>query len=53
MTPQTRLILTTGFCGGYTMFSTFMKEGTALGANHDFIYLCLYLFGSLALGLAP
>ncbi len=51
MTPQTKLILTTGFCGGFTTFSTFIKEGTALASSHDFIFLCLYLFGSLAVGL--
>lgn len=50
--PTTKLTLTTGFCGGFTTFSTFMGEGAALrDAGHGF-YALLYLFGSLALGMA-
>lgn len=52
MNPTTKLTLTTGFCGGFTTFSTFMGEGVALrDAGHGF-HALLYLFGSLALGMA-
>lgn len=51
MTPSTKLLLTTGFCGGFTTFSTFMNEGTSLMKDEQYLYMMLYLFGSLALGL--
>ncbi len=51
MSPSTKLLLTTGFCGGFTTFSTFMNEGSALMKDEHYTYMMLYLFGSLALGL--
>ena len=51
MTPSTKLLLTTGFCGGFTTFSTFMNEGSGLLKDEQYLYMALYLFGSLALGL--
>lgn len=51
MSPSTKLLLTTGFCGGFTTFSTFMNEGSALMKDEQYTYMMLYLFGSLALGL--
>ena len=51
MSPSTKLLLTTGFCGGFTTFSTFMNEGAGLMKDEQYAYMILYLFGSLALGL--
>lgn len=51
MSPSTKLLLTTGFCGGFTTFSTFMNEGASLMKDEHYTYMMLYLFGSLALGL--
>lgn len=51
MSPSTKLLLTTGFCGGFTTFSTFMSEGVSLMKDGQYVYMMLYLFGSLALGL--
>lgn len=51
MSPSTKLILTTGFCGGFTTFSTFMNENSSLLKDENYLYFVLYLFGSLALGL--
>lgn len=51
MSPSTKLLLTTGFCGGFTTFSTFMNESSALMKDEQYTYMMLYLFGSLVLGL--
>ena len=50
MTPTTKLLLTTGFCGGFTTFSTFVNEGSALGRDGHFTWLALYIIGSLVIG---
>lgn len=49
MSPSAKLLLTTGFCGGFTTFSTFMNEGAGLMKEENYLYMMLYLFGSLAL----
>lgn len=51
MNPSTKLILTTGFCGGFTTFSTFMNENATLMKDENYVSMVLYLFGSLALGM--
>ena len=51
MSPSVKLILTTGFCGGFTTFSTFMNESTAVMRDGNYLYLALYLGLSVALGL--
>lgn len=52
LTPSMRLVLVTGFCGGFTTFSTFMSENATLLRNGDYILLCAYLGASLFLGFA-
>ncbi len=51
MSPSTKLLLTTGFCGGFTTFSTFVNEGSSLLKDEQYLYMALYLFASLAVGL--
>ena len=46
-----KLVLTTGFCGGFTTFSTFMNESTALMRDGNYLYFALYIGLSVALGL--
>lgn len=49
---ETRLMLTTGLCGGFTTFSTFSYEGvTLLNSGHYGTY-AIYVASSLLIGLA-
>ena len=50
--PRLRLLLATGFCGGFTTFSTFLDENAALLRSGHGATLALYVAASLALGLA-
>lgn len=54
ISPATRLLLTTGVCGGFTTFSTFMNETVLLqGSGHNLLsiaYLALSIItGAFAL----
>lgn len=51
LSPQTRLLLITGFCGGFTTFSTFAFENVNLLRVGDNFYFLLYILGSLVLGI--
>ncbi|EGW48476.1 crcB protein [Prevotella sp. C561] len=51
VSPAVRLLLTTGFCGGFTTFSTFMNENaTLLKGGDGFMLSSLYIIASLAFG---
>ena len=50
MSPTTRLLLTTGFCGGFTTFSTFINECGMLVKDGNMLVPALYLLASLAVG---
>ncbi|MGY3052266.1 CrcB protein [Pedobacter sp. UYEF25] len=45
-----RLFLITGFCGGYTTFSSFSFENVQLMSDHQIFTTFLYAFASIALG---
>jgi fluoride exporter len=52
LSPQTRLLLITGLCGGFTTFSTFAFENMNLLRTGDNFYFFLYAVGSVVLGIA-
>ncbi len=47
---ELRLLLTTGFCGGFTTFSTFCSEGMGLVRSGQTLSAAVYAGGSVALG---
>lgn len=50
LSPSSRLVLATGFCCGFTTFSTFMNENMTLLKDANYMLLFGYLLASLAVG---
>lgn len=51
LSPELRGMLTVGFCGAFTTFSTFTFETMSLMQEGAWVRALLYAFGSLGLGL--
>jgi CrcB protein len=49
--PYMRLLLMTGFCGGFTTFSAFMNENLVMLRTGDLLPFALYTAGSILAGL--
>lgn len=49
--PELRLLLTTGLCGGFTTFSTFSNEGLQLMRSGHMGLFALYIALTFVLGL--
>lgn len=50
LTPQLRLLLTVGFCGGFTTFSTFINENYLLFQSSNLPVLLGYVAASVVVG---
>lgn len=53
LSPEWRLFLTVGFCGGFTTFSTFVHENYILFLSDKFWSFAAYAVLSFALGCWP
>ncbi|MDL2243546.1 fluoride efflux transporter CrcB [Bacteroidales bacterium OttesenSCG-928-J19] len=51
LSPGLRFLLVTGFCGGYTTFSTFALENVNLFNTQHSLTAILYIAASILLGL--
>jgi fluoride exporter len=51
LSPAIRLLLATGFCGGFTTFSSFAYENISLIRDGEFFYTSLYILLSVVVGL--
>lgn len=51
LSPNARLFLTVGFCGGFTTFSTFSNEILQLFRNGNVLTAALYASASVFLGV--
>jgi len=51
LSPEWRLFLATGICGGFTTFSSFSIETLAMLRDGQYLYGFLYIGSSILLGL--
>jgi CrcB protein len=52
LSPELRIFIATGFCGGYTTFSSFAYENISLIQEGEFYYTGVYILLSLIIGFA-
>ena len=52
LTPTMRLLLITGFCGGFTTFSTFISENVNFCSSGHQLMSLAYMSASIIVGIA-
>lgn len=52
VSPEVRLLAATGFCGGFTTFSSFAYENIILMQEGKLLFAALYVLLSLTIGFA-
>ena len=51
LSPEMKLLLVTGFCGGFTTFSTFANESFSMMRTGDVLLSALYIGVSVVVGV--
>ena len=51
LSPELKLLLVTGFCGGFTTFSTFANESFSMVKAGDILLTALYVGASVFIGV--
>lgn len=51
LSPEMKLLLITGFCGGFTTFSTFAAESLSMMKVGDVVLTALYIGASVVVGI--
>ncbi len=51
LTPEMKLLLVTGFCGGFTTFSTFANESFSMMKAGSALLMALYIGLSVVVGI--
>ena len=49
LSPEMKLLLVTGFCGGFTTFSTFASESFGMMKAGDALQMALYVWSGMVL----
>lgn len=51
LSPEMKLLMVTGFCGGFTTFSTFANESFGMMKAGDVLQMALYVGASVVIGI--
>ena len=51
LSPEMKLLMVTGFCGGFTTFSTFANESFGMMKAGDVLQMSLYVGVSVVIGI--